>query len=409
MSINKCAAVFILLLLIANLTSSSPYYPAIKAKFVSSSQVVSQPIADPGIYLVNQDGAIYTMLTLSLIRNLNLKSQTEVNEDLARANIPIDSIGARNAIYIAHVDRFRLLYPLLTLPLFLIFGFYSFVIFNIACLLILFFLFLSYTRNQPLTRMLFGSLIGTLPIYQYTWRSTPELLIALLLVLFGMKLGQVMRWRPKKFARLSTLKPIKLGKRDFGVILTYLVLINLAKPMFIVTFLILLPVTLILKNYLFSNGAVNGIFGGVWLLCSNSKFSAAELLNHSESIKNILQVFPSSTFLKVTPGQMTPGQISETTISNSLKTFSSEIQQVIPNNNQFILLSVILMSLIMISLREFRFLTLLFFGYTGALVTQSYSGSMGTNFRFTMPIVLIMIFYLAANIELNIKKNRQNV
>ena len=404
MSINKCAAVFILLLLIANLTSSSPYYPLIKAKFVSSSQVVSQPLTDPGIYLVNQDGAIYTMLTLSLIRNLNLKSQTEVNEDLARANIPIDSIGARNAIYIAHVDRFRLLYPLCTLLLFLIFGFYSFIIVNIACLLILFFLFLSYTRNQPLTRMLFGSLLGTLPIYQYTWRSTPELLIALLLVLLGMKLGQVIRWRPEKLARLSTLKPIKLGKRDFGVILTYLVLINLAKPMFIVTFLILLPVTLILRNYSFSNGVVNGIFGGVWLFCSNSKFSAAELLNQSESIKNILQVFPSSTFLKVTPGQ-----ISETTISNSVKTFSSEIQQVFPNNNQFILLSVILMSLIMISLRELRFLTLLFFGYMGALVTQSYSGSMGTNFRFTMPIVLIMIFYLSANIELNIKKNRQNV
>jgi hypothetical protein len=162
-------------------------------------------------------------------------------------------------------------------------------------------------------------------------------------------------------------------------------------------------VALIFKRYFFLFGSINGIFAGIWLFFSNNKFSAAELLNQPNSVRNLLNPFPNDTV-----SQFKPSQIGDTTISNAAKTFSSEIQQIFPNNNQFVIISVVLMLLVVLHAKEYRFFVFVTMGFIGALLTQAYSGSMGTNFRFLLPIILILIFYVSANFQLQVRKIHKN-
>lgn len=160
-SLFRSCLLFLCALLVAS--TSSTYYVAAKQFITGDDQRVS--IKNPLIALDIGDSAMYILQSYSFSVNLNLLSENESSDRLRDAGLDISSPSTRDLMYLAHVDKSRILYPLLSALGRTLFGDYSFLIINLLCLFGIFHLMTSKLKKLNYISLSLISLLVFSPFF----------------------------------------------------------------------------------------------------------------------------------------------------------------------------------------------------------------------------------------------------
>jgi hypothetical protein len=319
--------------------------------------------------LITKDSAMYLIIEESLKINLGLSTQEE--SELRLRNFHIDIQGTeRDLLYLAHVDRSRVMYSIITIFFGLFFGSFTYLILNIISLLVLSHLILralpSKSYLSTFTKILL--IFSSIPIYTFT--AMPELMLyTLMTYFFLLSEGKIEPKVPSRYRGIS--------------VTLLLIVILLTKPAFVVIAPYLLYKSLVGPNHRKLNlihFVISTCFALHWWLNKMTNVTPLELYTSKSPLSTVL------TGVKISSDLESPA-VMQATINAPLALFNEAAYSFSVMNFAPILL-ILLAVVTNIAYQRIRTLVPLLLIGLGCLLTQGFSGGISANWRFLNIAVL---------------------
>ena len=255
-------------------STASAYWLAAR-QTVTGERDFSSLIQNPLVALNVGDSTMYILQSFGLSENLNILSKEESRTQLSEAGLNTDQPEVRDQIYLAHVDRSRILYPLISAMLGTIFGGHAFLIINLTCLFGIIFIVISLIHQFNAINVSLLALLIISPMFQFTFTALPEMLCYYLLLLYI-------------YYYLCLENKVEENKSLNIKFSLCLIALLLTKPLFVLTFLASLAMYLIRNRRIFLHHALLSVFAGViWLISNITKLTPEQLLNNNNSLQKV--------------------------------------------------------------------------------------------------------------------------
>jgi len=352
--------------------SGSTFWLALK-QYASGKVELANLISDPLIALGVGDSTMYILQSYSLAENLHLESQSKIDGHLNSAGLKLTQPEVRDQLYLAHIDRSRILYPLLAALLRIGVGNYSFLLVNLACLFGIIYILLLLMHQFNIINVSLLIFVILSPIFQFVYSALPEMLCYFLLILY--------------LYHYLCLENVNIENKTSNMKFSLcLIALLLTKPLFVITFFTAAAMYLVRKRRIFLHHALLSVLASVlWLISNVTKLAPAQLLNGDMPLQNVIRWnfqgnLPETTN-SVSNGSDTVQKTYDSFVNIPYR-IVSEVNAQISLDQNVSIIAMILPLVFLLTIKSFESLKIIFAVYLGALITQGYSGSYGINFRY---------------------------
>ena len=305
----------------------------------------------------------------------------------------------RDILYLAHVDRSRILYPLLAALLRIGVGNYSFLLVNLACLFGIIYILLLLTHQFNMINVSILIFVILSPIFQFVYSALPEMLCYFLLILY--------------VYYYLCLKNVETENKTLNMKFSLcLIALLLTKPLFVITFFTAAAMYLIRKRRIFLHHVILSVLASVlWVLSNVTKLTPAQLLNGDMPLQNVIRWnFRGNLSENINSVSSDSDTVQKTydSIVNMPYRIVSEVNSQISLDQNVSIITMILPLLFLFITKSFGSLKIIFAVYLGALITQGYSGSYGINFRYLnygIIVTIVLSIFHSKNYEIISTKN----
>jgi hypothetical protein len=348
---------------------SSTAWQAVKLE-AQGIHSLSKVLGNPLLAFNKGDSSMYILQSYAISENLHLLTRNDSVRALANSDLNLDDPRVRDQIYLAHIDRTRLLYPLLTSLLRAFVGDYSFGFVNLLCLLgIIVFIFKEIELSNYL-EVIFASILVTASVFQFMFFGTPEILCYLLLIIF-----------------ISTAIKSAPANNKVNIVSTIILLLLLAtKPLFVITgFFSILMFSFERTRIYLVHALISILSALIWVASYFSNYTPSQLLNGQDAVKRIFSWnfnIASKANLNTTADNLDAIGKSFNSINSLPIRLISELNTQITLDQRISFIAIIAPLIFLFTIQNYRYLCIALCVYGGALITQGLSGSFGINFRY---------------------------
>ena len=419
MTKNK-VGLWTLLIVLTTLTafSYSDSFHLVKRQIGFSDNKHTNPTTVPSVLNLakGNDGGVYMLLGQSLLERMKISSPEKVEEKLRNWQLEKNLSEGSFDSYIAHQNRLRLAYSFLAGMFSIFFGIFGFLLFNCILLVLLFREIYILSKENSVIFFVAAGVLAISPIPQRIWVATPDLFLTFLISV----LVRYLLLREPKQKNLSRHRDQFYQSLKSGPILVLIlnILLNLTKPLFLILGFLFAAIIFLergKKIWSWINFGVNLFFAFIWVWMKKYGFTAAELLNSEATTRNI-------TGWKTSIGLQPPVESAtkfytesvSPTLGRMPKVTMSELNYAITQNISFMFIILIVPIIVLFTFKIWNQLVCLVALGIGSLLSQSWSGGLGVNYRFLLPYIFVSIV-LSSNVfgilyssELNRKSKIDN-
>lgn len=361
--------------------------PVIQNNFIS----IEKPKLTPQENLkLKGDSCVYIILTISYMEKFKLWNEKESLKWLKSNNFNFKSQKFQDCMYIASIEKYRISYSLLSIPLVYLFGIYGFLIIPIIFYIFLIRSILQICDAEKILHLSFLVLFVCGPISYYATMIGPETLIYFSISYLVRIL--MLKGNATKNSYISSLLIVTLATfSKMTVPYTILFLVNQARKE-----------KISLKNIWLSMVFIQFLGGLAWIISDWTRKSAEIVLNNPNPLLNLIDWSQKSTGTELNPYSLSNdlGQHLSTTASDHISTaweqsnlsplnFVSEINELVTRSDLSTMYLFLIGCIYLLDKKsevKFFFLTSLF----AAISIQNFhAGNFGLNFRYLLiPLII---------------------
>ena len=339
------------------------------------------------------DGGVYILIGQSLLERAKIYSPQEVERNLISWGLQKNGAEGSFDGYIAHQNRLRVLYSFLGGLFSIYLGITGYLLLNIIILFLLFREISIYSKSQNLVLLGASVVLAISPIPQRIWVATPDLFLTFLIsvtfriLLFGRHKPRSNREIENHFQRILKFRELNL--------LILIIALNLTKPVFLILgflFLGLLVVEKGKKIISWLGLTLNAFFALIWVWMKKYNFSPSELFGSQGTTRKITEwKFSPSPEIQFHTLKLFLESSVQPTLSRFPLVAGSELNYAVSQNISFMFLIFISPVIVLVSYKNWSHLILLTTIGVGSIISQSWSGGLGVNYRFLLPYLFISI------------------